>query len=237
MLPLYEVLKKANDVKNIEQINIALKRFYDTWQRNERVVGDLRFWHYGIIESAMRFYRMASLSEYFAAMDLQLTTIHNALNEFIDGKFITRQEKVDTTSEFEKGLKFLRGARAKFESNESCVKADIMKFMIDCPIFEGDVSTRDSNLYNDTESMLPQIATKGRIQPYLINSYLDGDEIGILLSIIIAFVLSFLFPLSSAGRNREILEGGAGNRSCFGDDFCHILATQQIKHKSLVKLY
>lgn len=71
MLPLYDALKKANDVKNIEQINIALKRFYDTWQRNKRVVGDLIFGHYGIIESAMRFYRMASLSEYFATMDLQ----------------------------------------------------------------------------------------------------------------------------------------------------------------------
>lgn len=34
-----------------------------------------------------------------------------------------------------------------------------MKFMIDWPIFEWDVSTRDSNLYNDIESMLPQIAT------------------------------------------------------------------------------
>lgn len=44
----------------------------------------------------------------------------------------------------------------------------------------------------------------------MINSYLGGDEIGILSSIIIAFVLSFLFPFSSAGRNREILEGGVG---------------------------
>lgn len=34
---------------------------------------------------------------------------------------------------------------------------------------------------------------------------LGGAGLGILLSIIIALVLSFLFPLSSAGRNREIL--------------------------------
>ena len=98
---------------------------------------------------------MASLSEYFAAMDLQLTTIHNALNEFIDSKFITRQEKVDTASEFEKSLNLLRGARAKFESDESSAKADIVKFMIDWPVFEVEVSTRDSNLYNDIASMLP----------------------------------------------------------------------------------
>lgn len=264
MLPLYDALKKANDEKNIEQINVAFKRFYDTWQRNERVVGDLSFGHYGIIESAMSFYRMASLSEDFATMDLQLTTIHNALNEFIDGKFIVRAEKIDTASEFEKGLKLLRGARAKFESDESGAKADIMNFIIDWPVFEGEVSTRDSSLYNDIESMLPQIAAKGAEEKNLatfdklierlesldvLGSYtiidvmlvllregfeallivvallsalkvgtsqrakafiLGGAGLGILLSIIIALVLSFLFPLSSAGRNREILEGGVG---------------------------
>ncbi|WP_290879351.1 FTR1 family protein [Helicobacter sp.] len=163
VIPVFKQFERATEEKNIEELPLLYKRLYDTWQRNERVVGDTSAGHYGQIETALALYRVAMVSEVpdFDAMNLQLQKLGSALNDFIKGNVLEAQSVEGAPQNLLDGLALLRRALADFPENESIAKDAIFTFITQWPIFEGEVRTRDGGLYNRIESELPEIAAKG----------------------------------------------------------------------------
>lgn len=160
VMPLYKQLANTTKQKDFEQISAIFKRFYDTWQRNERVVGDLSPGHYGKIETAMALYRMAMVSEPsdIATMDTQVTQLGEFLNDFLAGNTMQVQGGGDTLAQLRTNLALLEDAKDLINSDANTAKSNILSFITNWPIFEGEIRTRDANLYNKIESDLPQIA-------------------------------------------------------------------------------
>ncbi|MEE3777074.1 FTR1 family protein [Campylobacter sp. CX2-4080-23] len=160
VMSLYKQLVNATKDRDLEQIPSIFKRFYDSWQRNERVVGDLSPWHYGKIETSMALYRMAMVStpSDIAAMDSQIIELGEFLNDFLAGN--TKEIKVDgdTLEELKRNLTLLDEAKDLIGIDNAKAKSNILNFITNWPLFEGEIRTRSANLYNAIESDLPQIA-------------------------------------------------------------------------------
>lgn len=169
VLPVFLQFEKATIEKNTEELPILYKRFYDTWQRNERVVGDTSPGHYGQIETALTLYRVAMVSEVvdFEMMNLQLQKIGVALREFISGNVLQAQSLEGSPQTLSEGLELLRKAFREFSQNQDLAKDSILTFIAQWPIFEGEVRTRDGDLYNRIESELPEIVARGATQENL----------------------------------------------------------------------
>ncbi|RDU68975.1 iron permease [Helicobacter cholecystus] len=266
VLPIFSQLQKATIEKNIKDLPMLYKRFYDTWQRNERIVGDISPGHYAQIETALTLYRLAMISEVvdFKVMNLQIQNIGTALREFISGNVLQAQSIEGAPQTLSEGLTLLRKAFREFLQNQDLARDYILTFITQWPIFEGEVSTRDSGLYRRIESELPEIVARGATQENLahfenllqslekldINAQfsafdaaiillregieallivmalltalqaanqskgrawvIGGAMLGVLLSLIMALALMWVFPLAAAGTNREILEGIVG---------------------------
>ncbi len=266
IMPVFKQFERATEEKTIEELPVLYKRFYDTWQRNERVVGDTSAGHYGQIETALALYRVAMVSEVpdFDTMNLQLQKLGAALNDFIKGNVLEAQSVAGAPQNLPDGLALLRRALADFPENETAAKDAIFTFITQWAIFEGEVRTRDGGLYNRIESELPEIAAKGASEENLerflnlIESIealdisagytafdaaiillreglealliimalltalqaanqtrgqywvIGGAILGVGFSLIVAIILTQVFPLAAAGTNREILEGAVG---------------------------
>lgn len=160
VIPLYKQLANATKDRALEQIPSIFKRLYDSWQRNERVVGDLSPWHYGKIETSMALYRMAMVStpSDIAVMDSQIIELGEFLNDFLAGN--TKEIKVDgdTLEELKRNLTLLDDAKGLIGIDNAKAKSNILNFITNWPLFEGEIRTRNANLYNAIESDLPQIA-------------------------------------------------------------------------------
>ncbi|WP_104722579.1 FTR1 family iron permease [Helicobacter mesocricetorum] len=270
ILPVFLQLEKATEKamieKDIEELPMFYKRFYDAWQRNERIVGDTSPGHYGQIETALTLYRVAMVSEVvdFESMKLQLQKISIALKDFTSGNVLQTQGIEGAPQTLSEGLELLRKAFREFSQDQKLAKDTILTFMAQWSIFEGEVRTRDGSLYNRIELELPEIAASGATQENiarfqnLLQSLeeldvnveftafdaaiillregveallivmalltalqaanqpkgrawvIGGAIFGVLLSLIAAIALVRLFPLATAGTNREILEGIVG---------------------------
>lgn len=163
VMPVFRQFERATEEKNREELPLLYKRLYDTWQRNERVVGDTSAGHYGQIETSLALYRVAMVSEVpdFDTMNLQLKKLGVALNDFIKGNVLEAQSVEGAPQNLTDGLALLRRALADFPQNEAVAKDAIFTFITQWAIFEGEVRTRDGGLYNRIESELPEIAAKG----------------------------------------------------------------------------
>lgn len=170
IMPIFKQFKKATEEKNIEELPLLYKRFYDTWQRNERIVGDTSAGHYGQIETALALYRVAMVSEAadFDSMNFHIQKLGTALNDFIVGNVLEAQSVEGAPQTLPQGLALLRRALEDFSQNEAAAKEEIFTFIAQWPIFEGEVRTRDGGLYNRIESELPEIAARGATQENLL---------------------------------------------------------------------
>lgn len=169
VMPLFKQFERATKEKDIEALPTLYKKLYDTWQRNERVVGDTSAGHYGQIETALALYRVAMVSESvdFEAMNLQLEKLGVALRDFIAGNVLEAQSIEGAPQTLPDGLALLRRALKDFPENEAAAKDAIFTFITQWAIFEGEVSTRDGGLYTRVESELPEIAAKGATEENL----------------------------------------------------------------------
>lgn len=157
IMPLLKNFMALNKEGDIEKIAPAYKKLYDTWQRNERVVGELSMAHYAGIERALGLYRVAMVSNTpnKAMMDTQIAELEKMLKSFIKGEQIEANNDEITLSA---GLALLKNAKQKFASDEEGAKALIIDFIGKWPSFEGEVRIANASLYNEIESTLPLIA-------------------------------------------------------------------------------
>ena len=163
VIPIFKQLQEATNQKKLGELPALYKRFYDVWQRNERVVSDTSAGHYGKIETALALYRIAMVSEVadFDAMELHIQNLNEALSDFIAGNVLEAQSIEGAPQTLSSGLALLNQALTDFQHNETAAKEAIFTFIAQWPIFEGEVRTRDGGLYNRIESELPEIAARG----------------------------------------------------------------------------
>lgn len=160
VLPNFKRFEAATSEASVDELGLLYKKFYDAWQRNERVVGDLSPAHYGKIETAMAMYRLAMLSEPLdrAAMSEQAGLISVYLTEFLEGKYQSTSNENSGANGLLAGLAGLKTALDSIGRDDKKAKAEILAFITAWPAFEGEIRTRDARLYNAIESDLPTIA-------------------------------------------------------------------------------
>ena len=164
VMPVYDQLNDAVVAHNLEDVQTIYKRFNSTWTLNEKIVRETSLGHYGQIENAMAFLRVAMLAEppNYPEMEKQAKLLGDALNDFKAGNILQPQVASDAPQTLPDGIKLLEKSLSALESgdNDSASSA-IATFIQQWPIFEGAVQTRDGALYTRVESELPVIMSKG----------------------------------------------------------------------------
>jgi high-affinity iron transporter len=181
VMPVYQSLNQAVAEKNLSELNALYKRFNTTWTLNEKVVRETSLGHYGQVETAMTFLRIAMLAEPadYAQMAEQAKNLGAALNDFISGNVLeAKSAGGNAPTSLESGIALLEQAYQSLEKNNvSQANADLALFIQQWPIFEGEVSTRDGKLYNRVESELPVIMAKGSAPENLARFQLLIDDL------------------------------------------------------------
>ena len=164
VMPVYDQLNSAVAAHHLEDAQTIYKRFNSTWTLNEKIVRETSLGHYGQIENAMAFLRVAMLAEppNYPEMEKQAKLLGDALNDFKAGNILQPQVASDAPQTLPDGIKLLEKSLSALESgdNDSASSA-IATFIQQWPIFEGAVQTRDGALYTRVESELPLIMSKG----------------------------------------------------------------------------
>ena len=164
VMPVYDQLNDAVVAHNLEDVQTIYKRFNSTWTLNEKIVRETSLGHYGQIENAMAFLRVAMLAEppNYPEMEKQAKLLGDSLNDFKAGNILQPQVASDAPQTLPDGIKLLEKSLSALESgdNDSASSA-IATFIQQWPIFEGAVQTRDGALYTRVESELPVIMSKG----------------------------------------------------------------------------
>ncbi|OOS00256.1 iron permease [Haemophilus paracuniculus] len=188
VIPVYQQLKTAVMAKNLDEVQDLYKRFNSVWTMNEKVVRETSLGHYGQIETAMTFLRIAMLADppNYAEMEKQAVALGESLADFKAGKVLQPQTSTASNApqNLREGIKLLEKAyQALQNGDQHQANADISLFIQQWAIFEGEVSTRSGALYAKVETDLPVIMAKGsepaNLQQFqnLINE-LNGLDLG-----------------------------------------------------------
>ena len=164
VMPVYDQLHDAVVAHNLEDAQTIYKRFNSTWTLNEKIVRETSLGHYGQIENAMAFLRVAMLAEppNYPEMEKQAQRLGDALNDFKAGNTLQPQVAANAPQTLPDGINLLEQALTALQNGDSAsATRDIGTFIQQWPIFEGDVQTRDGALYARVESELPVIMSKG----------------------------------------------------------------------------
>lgn len=160
VLPVYRALHEAVLARDQETLPARYKRFNSSWTANEKTVRDSSLGHYGQIETAMSFLRIAMLADPpdHAAMQQQSEALGTALQDFIAGNTSAAPVAGDGPQTLGEGVALLQAASAALDNGDQARAAEQLRLFIQqWPVFEGDVRTRDGALYAQTESDLPLI--------------------------------------------------------------------------------
>ena len=267
IMPAYEELNRAiaqAKPEDAESLRLAYQKFNAIWVASERVVRNTSMGHYGAIETAMALMRVAIETQ---PLDLnkvqkQSEKLKQALDSYNSGQTMAATSSAYQLSD---GLQLLRDGLTAFQGQNIPEGQDkLTQFIEIWPSIEGDVSTRDPNLYNQIESQIPVILAHGedpnqqqqlqklinqiaQIDPQAQYTAIDamlillregleallivmalisalnvaqqeqgkkwiytGVIAGLIASVLGALALQKLFPVATAGSNREFIEGIIG---------------------------
>lgn len=229
VMPVYNKLHAAVDAQDTAALPALYKRFNSAWTANEKIIRDNSLGHYGQIETAMSFLRIAMLADPpdYPAMRTQSQTLGEALQSFINGESAAPQEPTQTLTG---GIALLEQALTHMQNGTpQAAHAPLAQFIRQWPIFEGNVRTRDGALYTRLESELPVILAQAdkadsaaRLQALLtaLQRIDTQAQYGILDAMLILLregvealliVMALLTALQAAGhtRGKRWIYGGA----------------------------
>lgn len=232
VLPVYRALHQAVLAGDGEALPVRYKRFNSTWTANEKAARDSSLGHYGQIETAMSFLRIAMLADPpdHAAMQQQSEALGAALQDFIAGNTNAAPAAGDGPQTLKEGIALLEAAGMALDRGDHGEAAEKLRLFIQqWPVFEGEVRTRDGALYAQTESELPLILgtlgkadSSARLQSLTSAlAAIDPDaSYGILDAMLILLregtealliVMALLTALTAAGqtRGKRWIYGGA----------------------------
>lgn len=164
VIPVFQKLEQAVLTQDLEAIQQAYKQFNTTWTVNEKVVRETSLGHYGQIETAMTLIRSGTLSEpvNFTEIQRQTALLGTALTDFKNGNTLQPQTIANAPQTLPEGIKLLEQAYQSFQAAaQEKGRSEITLFIQQWAIFEGDVRTRNGQLYTRVESELPLIMAKG----------------------------------------------------------------------------
>lgn len=166
IMPVFHKLQQAIEHQDNELAQQAYKRFNTTWTVNEKVVRETSLGHYGQIETAMTLMRVALLSEpiNWTEVKQQAVNLGNALADFNAGNVLQPAVSADPNAPqtLSEGIALLDQAYAAFSQHQVAKgNAAIRLFIQQWAIFEGEVRTRNVELYQAIETELPLLIAKG----------------------------------------------------------------------------
>ena len=167
MYPALDVLEKAIQSKNVEQMKKEYLKFNGVWTRNESFIRSRSVSYYGKVETAMSFLRSSMEVEPFDYENTMnsFNELKSSIQDYLDGKKM--ENNVSGTVTLKEAVDMLKDALEAFKNGDKTKgQSKVKEFIQVWPTVEGDVSTRNSALYTKVETQTPIIMVKGTEKQY-----------------------------------------------------------------------
>ena len=167
MYPALDVLEKAIQSKNVEQMKKEYLKFNGVWTRNESFIRSRSVSYYGKVETAMSFLRSSMEVEPFDYENTMnsFNDLKSSIQDYLDGKKM--ENNVSGTVTLKEAVDMLKDALEAFKNGDKTKgQSKVTEFIQVWPTVEGDVSTRNSALYTKVETQTPIIMVKGTEKQY-----------------------------------------------------------------------
>ena len=167
MYPALDVLEKAIQSKNVEQMKKEYLKFNGVWTRNESFIRSRSVSYYGKVETAMSFLRSSMEVEPFDYENTMnsFNDLKSSIQDYLDGKKM--ENNVSGTVTLKEAVDMLKDALEAFKNGDKNKgQSKVKEFIQVWPTVEGDVSTRNSALYTKVETQTPIIMVKGAEKQY-----------------------------------------------------------------------
>ena len=167
MYPALDVLEKAIQSKNVEQMKREYLKFNGVWTRNESFIRSRSVSYYGKVETAMSFLRSSMEVEPFDYENTMnsFNDLKSSIQDYLDGKKM--ENNVSGTVTLKEAVNMLKDALEAFKNGDKTKgQSKVKEFIQVWPTVEGDVSTRNSALYTKVETQTPIIMVKGTEKQY-----------------------------------------------------------------------
>ena len=167
MYPALDVLEKAIQSKNVEQMKKEYLKFNGVWTRNESFIRSRSVFYYGKVETAMSFLRSSMEVEPFDYENTMnsFNDLKSSIQDYLDGKKM--ENNVSGTVTLKEAVDMLKDALEAFKNGDKTKgQSKVKEFIQVWPTVEGDVSTRNSALYTKVETQTPIIMVKGTEKQY-----------------------------------------------------------------------
>ena len=167
MYPALDVLEKAIQSKNVEQMKKEYLKFNGVWTRNESFIRSRSVSYYGKVETAMSFLRSSMEVEPFDYENTMnsFNDLKSSIQDYLDGKKM--ENNVSDTVTLKEAVDMLKDALEAFKNGDKTKgQSKVKEFIQVWPTVEGDVSTRNSALYTKVETQTPIIIVKGTEKQY-----------------------------------------------------------------------
>lgn len=167
MYPALDVLEKAIQSKNVEQMKKEYLKFNGVWTRNESFIRSRSVSYYGKVETAMSFLRSSMEVEPFDYENTMnsFNDLKSSIQDYLDGKKM--ENNVSGTVTLKEAVDMLKDALEAFKNGDKTKgQLKVKEFIQVWPTVEGDVSTRNSALYTKVETQTPIIMVKGTEKQY-----------------------------------------------------------------------
>ena len=167
MYPALDVLEKAIQSKNVEQMKKEYLKFNGVWTRNESFIRSRSVSYYGKVETAMSFLRSSMEEEPFDYENTMnsFNDLKSSIQDYLDGKKM--ENNVSDTVTLKEAVDMLKDALEAFKNGDKNKgQSKVKEFIQVWPTVEGDVSTRNSALYTKVETQTPIIMVKGTEKQY-----------------------------------------------------------------------
>lgn len=165
IVPAYDkfeqVLQMANP-NNVEELRTAYNEFNKTWLAHERVVRNTSMGHYGKIETAMALIRVAIETTPLNVEQIktQSVALKQAIDSYNTGETVAVAKVEGAT--LAGGIALLKDGLDAFKTGDNATgQAKLGEFIAMWTSIEGDVSTRNPQLYSKVESQIPIIMATG----------------------------------------------------------------------------
>ena len=167
MYPALDVLEKAIQSKNVEQMKKEYLKFNGVWTRNESFIRSRSVSYYGKVETAMSFLRSSMEVEPFDYENTMnsFNDLKSSIQDYLDGKKM--ENNVSDTVTLKEAVDMLKDALEAFKNGDKTKgQSKVKEFIQVWPTVEGEVSTRNSALYTKVETQTPIIMVKGTEKQY-----------------------------------------------------------------------
>lgn len=233
LLPLIQDMKSGLSTESYPVVKSQYDRIFKQWNEAELAVSNESTASYGQIETYMAFVRIAITQDPIDQKKAveNLNGLQTAIEDFLSGKAAKGSKKAYSLTDVAKLLEKSSNALSG-EKVDDAIK-NLNEILFIWPMVEGDVSTRDSQLYSDMETKVPTAISllqsentkadeakaivmdlQTRLQPLLGDTtYTIWDAALILLReglealLVVATLLSFLKRVGQASKQKWIWLG------------------------------